>query len=342
MGRSFLHRSYLDRQANQIERALTELARPAKVQGGRVGERWVRYHLTPVSGTRAFDVAEAAEAVADAIGVAEVRVAEGKEGMALDVPLQRGTELRLLPLLHAIPSLSALTAVVGILKAGKPLLLRFGKRNTWNLIVSGPQGCGKSELLRTITISLALTSRRSELGILGIDIGGQELALLEALPHAITDLASDQRFAEELLIWLAEEMFRRSESEIFQPNLVMVMDDMDWLLSGRYHEALAALRVIMQRGQQSGVHLLGAVRDPQGLMDAEVLNPQGLVRAISTSVTDGQPPPSVGRFQFTTGSEGRDADVAWLSVRDIDTAVRLANAGWRATDAPQTYQEVVP
>jgi DNA segregation ATPase FtsK/SpoIIIE-like protein len=340
MGRSFLHRSYLDRQANQIERALIELERPAKVQGGRVGERWVRYHLTPVSGTRTLDVAEAAEAVADAIGVAEVRVAEGKEGMALEVPLQRGTELRLLPLLHAIPDLSALTAIIGILKEGKPLLLQLGKRETWNLMISGPAGCGKSELLRTTMISLALTSRRSELGILGIDIGGQELALLEALPHAITDLASDQRFAEELLIWLAEEIFRRGESGISHPNLVMVIDDMGWLLSGRYHEALAALRVIMQRGHQSGVHLLGAMRDPQGLIDADVIHSQGLVRAVPITGDNGQAHPSLGAFRFTTGSEGMDADVAWLSVRDIDTAVRLANAGWRATGAPQTDRKV--
>ncbi|KPK89455.1 MAG: hypothetical protein AMJ88_17575, partial [Anaerolineae bacterium SM23_ 63] len=40
---------------------------------------------------------------------------------------------------------------------------------------------------------------------------------------------------------------------------------------------------------------------------------------------------AVGRFQFTSGSDVNIADVAWLSLRDLDTASKLAVAGWRAT-----------
>jgi len=328
MGRSFSHRPYLDWQADRIEQALSSLDLPARVQGGQIGKHWVRYHLAPVSGTRADQVTLAAEAVADAIGVAGLRIAEQPQGLAIDVPLDQGAELRLLPLLHSLPGLSALTAVVGMLTTGTPLILNLTKQSTWNLLITAPRGCGKSELIRALMISLALTSRRSQLLMLGIDIGGRELAVFESLPHALKDLATEPGYAAELLIWLAEEVERRLSSGVASPHVVLVVDDLGWLASRREVEAISALTRIARHGVDAGVHFLAASQT--GLPPAlrGLLDSRGLVEVGPIENGKGLGKVMIGRFQFASGVDIDVADVAWLSLHDLDTAARLACPHW--------------
>jgi DNA segregation ATPase FtsK/SpoIIIE-like protein len=334
MSKAHLHQAYLNQQADRIERALSSMALPAKVQGGRVGERWVRYHLTPVSGTQSHQVTQAADAIADAIGVMEVRVAKEPRGLSVEVPVQQGVELRLLPLLHALPNLAPLTAVVGMMTTGSPLLFNLNRRSTWNLLVTGAGGSGKSELIRSLMISLALTSRRSQVNFLGIDMGGRELAVLEALPHALTDLATEPGFARELILWLGLEIERRLATGIEQPHLVLVIDDLDWLEREQDAEALSALIRIGRQGIAAGVHYLAACRSPLSSTLSELRGARGLVEAGPLEADTSQGELVVGRFQFVAGRDVSEADVAWLSVRDLDSAVRLADAGWRAVGMP--------
>lgn len=331
MGESFLQRPYLDRQADSIERVLSSLDLPARVQGGQVGNHWIRYHLTPVSGTRADKVVQVAEEVAEAIGVSGLRIAERSQGLTIDVPLQQGTELRLLPLLHALPGLSASTAVVGMSIEGRPLLFNLTRPSTWNLLVYAPKGYGKSELIRTLMMSLALTSRRSQLSMLGIDIGGRELAVLESLPHALTDLATEPRFAEELLAWLSEEAGRRLASGVASPHLVLLIDDLGWLTDKREEHALSALKHIGQVGVDVGIHFLAATQAPLPASLRDLPDHRGVVEVVPDENAFLKGKKSVGRFQFTSSSEVSIADVAWLSLRDLDTASKLVVAGWRAT-----------
>lgn len=331
MGESFLQRPYLDRQADSIERVLSSLDLPARVQGGQVGNHWIRYHLTPVSGTRADKVVQVAEEVAEAIGISGLRIAERSQGLTIDVPLQQGTELRLLPLLHALPGLSASTAVVGMSIEGRPLLFNLSKPFTWNLLVYAPKGYGKSELLRTLMISLALTSRRSQLSMLGIDIGGRELAVLESLPHVLTDLATEPRFAEELLTWLSEEAGRRLAVGVASPHLVLLIDDLGWLTDKREAHALAALKHIGKVGVDVGIHFIAATQSPLPRTLRDLPDLHGVVEVVPDENAFLKGKTSVGRFQFTSNSDVTTADVAWLSLRDLDTASKLAVAGWRAT-----------
>jgi DNA segregation ATPase FtsK/SpoIIIE-like protein len=327
-----VHKVDLDHQADDIERALAMLSMPARVQGGRIGERWVRYHVVPASATRADQVLRAADAVAQAIGVDEVRVAESGQGFALDVPRHQQRALRLLPLLHAMADLSPLTAVVGMSMKGIPQTLNLNRGATWNLLVRGPAGSGKSELLRTALLSLALTSRRSHVNLLGIDIGGRELAVLESLPHMLTDLATEEMFAEDLLIWLVAEMDRRMALGVDRPHLVLAVDDMQPLMRACGAQLKQAVEKIVREGTRTGVHLFAASRELRSPYSSILQDGDHRVVADAVPRSDGGESHCSGAFHFRSAQGVQLVDVAWLSARDLDTAARLAQAGWRASD----------
>ena len=334
MEKSYIKRSFLDRQANQIERVLTTMSLPASVQGGQVTDRWIRYLLEPAAETQASDVIQAADAVADAIGSNGIRVADRGDGIAIEVPRMQGKVLRLLPLLHAIHELPTLSAIVGMQTSGKPLILDMSKPSTWHLLALGRAACGKSELLRTLLASLCLTSRRSQLNVLGIDIGGHELGFMEAIPHILTDLATDRDFANELILWLAQEVQRRMLIGISRPHLVLFVDDFAWLGAERSQKVLTALNEIVLKGFDSGVHVIGASREPISLPMYSAQKRGGLVTAVAAHDGDGNEEEKAGRFLMKAGASSRIVDAAFLSVRDLDTFVQLVNSGWRTVSTP--------
>jgi DNA segregation ATPase FtsK/SpoIIIE-like protein len=334
MEKSFLNRSYLDRQANQIERVLSTMSLPARVQGGQVTDRWVRYHLEPTAETKTSDVLQAAEAVADAIGADGVRMANRGDGIAIEVPHMRSKVLRLLPLMHAIHEMPALNALVGMQTSGKPLILDMNQPSTWHLLALGRAGCGKSELLRTLAASLCLTSKRSELNILGVDIGGHELGMIEAIPHILTDLATDREFAKELILWLAQEVRRRLQIGIRKPHLVLFVDDFTWLDTERSQQIHKALNEIVLKGFESGVHVIGASREPISLPLHSAQKRGGMVTALAAQDVDRNADKKTGRFHMKAGASSRVVDAAFLSARDLDTFVHLVNSGWRSVKTP--------
>lgn len=328
MERAFYRQAFLDRQADQIEAALSELAVPARVEGGVVKEDRVEYHLTPALGMRKEELLRVADRFADGIGVDDLRVDQVDEGFTVEVPFQRSAGLRLLPLLHAMGTLDPLSAAIGMTEDGHPLVLDFNLPETWHVLAAAPAGAGKSELLRTILVSLALTTRNSQVRFLGIDLSGRELSLLEALPHALTDLATSPEYAAELLVWLSEEVDRRVMASFDRPHLMLFIDDLTDLLHTLGPESVQTVEHILARGVEAGIHLVvtrPALRDPRV---EQLFRGRPVVRVFAPmGSADGDQPP--GLFRFETRRFNRKVEVAWLSLRDLDVAVRLARSGWR-------------
>ncbi|GIJ49006.1 type VII secretion protein EccC [Virgisporangium aliadipatigenens] len=82
-------------------------------------------------------------------------------------------------------------------------------------LVIGATGSGKSELLRTIVSSLAVTHSSQELNFVLVDFkGGATFASLDALPHTsavITNLAEELSMVDRMQDAVAGEMTRRQE-----------------------------------------------------------------------------------------------------------------------------------
>ena len=148
-------------------------------------------------------------------------------------------------------------------------------------LVIGATGSGKSELLRTLVLGLAVTHSPGDLNLVLVDFkGGATFAGLAALPHVsavITNLAEELALVERMQDALTGELLRRqqvlrragnlaSQHDYEQvraggeplaplPSLLVVVDEFSELLAAR-PELLDLFVAIGRLGRSLGVHLL--------------------------------------------------------------------------------------
>jgi hypothetical protein len=324
-----VRRGLLDLQADRIEKVLSSLSLPARIQGGQVGADHVRYHLAPLSDTQIRQVRKAAPKVAEAMGVYRVRIDEMEEGLVIDLPIREKGVLYFLPLMEDLGDLLPLTAVIGISTNGRPLLINFRRQKTWHLFAYGPSGIGKSELLRTILLSLALSNRQSQVQFLGIDASGKELTVIEALPHALSEVAVDLDYAEEIILWLGEEMRRRALRKEMYPDILLLIDGLEGIIA--YSDLVQKeLPYILHEGPNTGVHLLLTNNEARPISLVPNWHKTGVVvaRPGGDPKRIGDAGGQRGQFEFQVGGERMEGQVAWLPAHDLHKAVKMVQSGW--------------
>ncbi|HQR27744.1 MAG TPA: type VII secretion protein EccCb, partial [Nocardioides sp.] len=152
-------------------------------------------------------------------------------------------------------------------------------------LVVGATGSGKSELLRTLVLELAVRHTAEELALVLVDFkGGATFAGLAGLPHVaglITNLARDLTLVDRTREALEGELLRRQEllrtagdlTSVHEyqerrgkdadlpalPSLLVVVDEFSELLSAR-PEFLDLFTTIGRLGRSLGLHLLLAAQ----------------------------------------------------------------------------------
>lgn len=156
-------------------------------------------------------------------------------------------------------------------------------------LVAGTTGSGKSELLRTLIMSLALAYPPERVAFLLIDYkGGAAFDACRRLPHTVgvvTDL--DGHLGARALRSLNAELrrrehqitreggatdlkgLRRLQPEVAPPSLLVVVDEFAFLardLPGFVDQLVD----VAQRGRSLGVHLVLATQRPSGIVNAQI------------------------------------------------------------------------
>lgn len=318
------HREWLESRADRVERALASLSLPVRISGGQVHERSVRYHAVPLGTTELGELEGAQVRVAEVLGVEAVRVSPEPGGLIIDIRGAPCGSVPLLPLLESAGEIRPLTSVIGLDHGGSPTVLDLQRPATRHLAVVGSTGECRSELLRTVVVGLALSSRPSTLQFVGVDPGGKELSVVEALPHSLTDVAVRPEFAMEMLSWLAAEAQRRSRLAIQKPHLVLVVEGVGQLVrqAGEGVRHLLA-RLAVQDGK-AGIHMLIGVEGPIDTGVRGWLDPDYWV--VATAVAGA----GAGLFRLAAGREAVELVPAHASARDLNKIVeRLTFASRR-------------
>jgi hypothetical protein len=213
-----------------------------------------------------------------------------------------------------------MTAVAGVDEHGAPVLLNLLHRDTWHLVVESGQAPERSSWLRSMTASLAAVSRPSELQLLGVDLTGAEQTCIEALPHALTEVAFRADHAIDLMAWLRDESDRRVTLGRQVPHLALVIDDLGVLVEQTGRVAKSLIKRLLEQGSQSGVHILAGWNPVQASELAGVGCLSGCARAIGLAI--GNTVPSSGDFEITVNSLRCVVRSAHLSAADMDHLVR--------------------
>ncbi|HEY7348381.1 MAG TPA: type VII secretion protein EccCb [Ktedonobacterales bacterium] len=286
----------------------------ARLQVSEMG--WFSYEETAPEGRRfaglSADFADVA--TCERIARSLTPLVLGEKGKQQDL----SQEVRLLPLLghafaddlaasdtwHARSRSELLRVPFGIGAAGEPVILDIkeaaeGGMGPHGLII-GATGSGKSELLRTIVTSLAITHDPETLNFVLADFkGGASFADLAGLPHVaglITNLQSDLTLIDRMRAALSSEQERRQQMlreagnldniqqyharrQIFpgmepMPYLMIVVDEFAELLANR-PEFLELFVAIGRVGRSLGMHLLLAT---QRLGEGRIQGLEGLLR----------------------------------------------------------------
>jgi len=263
---------YLEFQADRIEQVLASHKVPVRVDGGKVAPRWLRFMVATAPGARLSLVRNLSEEIAMALGADNVRITREGHSVAVEVPRPNPEPVLLLPMLRGLQP-EPHTACLGLADDGRPLLLRLSSPDVAHVLVAGTTGSGKTELMRAIAVSLALTNRQRHLQFALIDTKARGFAPLVNLPHLITPPAFDADAARDVLEWLVEEMARRDAKGVNSPRIIVMVDEaVDLLMVGGKPIEEALIR-IAQRGREAGLHLvIGAQKPSAGVLGAVKAN----------------------------------------------------------------------
>ena len=193
-------------------------------------------------------------------------------------------------------------------------------------LLAGTTGAGKSEFLRSLVASLAVSSSPDDLTFVLVDYkGGSAFDVCARLPHTVglvTDL--DGHLAQRALSCLEAELryreerlravgasdlvaYRTSGADRPLPRLFVVVDEFA-ALAKELPDFMAALIDVAQRGRSLGVHLLLATQRPQGVINDQIrantnlrIAPRVQDAADSADVIGTHEAAEVGRLQAGRG-----------------------------------------
>ncbi len=252
----------LEAQASRIEQVLASHKIAARVWGGRVTPRYVQFHVTTAWGTRLSRVVNLSEEIAMALGARNCRIQRRNGALEIEVPLEEVRGVSFLSILKQVRHVPPYTALLGVDEANHPLFVRLPSPEVAHILVAGTTGCGKTALLRSMILSLALGNRRSALQMVLIDPKGRGFAPLNGLPHLLRPVLSETSEALEALQMLVQEMLRRDREGRSEPRIAVFVDELADLAQEGGASCAELLTRLAQRGREAGIHLVVGTQKP--------------------------------------------------------------------------------
>jgi S-DNA-T family DNA segregation ATPase FtsK/SpoIIIE len=374
-------RDILDRQAGTIEYVLHTHGIRAQVDSGKLSPRLAHFHIVLPQGVRPAQIAPMVPELASALGVTGCRLANAADGLYLEAPRPDPVPVRLLPLVQRVADVvPPATATLGLDTDGTPLLLRLNSPEVDPVIVAGEEGAGKSSLLRSMVLSIALHNSPDRVRLLLLDCTGEGIAFhgLEQLPHLACPIAGGPVDALVSLRWALRMLSRRThagfDGELFfddeepasaspfdfsslqaeEASLLVLIDGADRLCSSGNRradaEAADALRRLLSNGSSHGIHLVMSAERPDEIVGVNPVWGARIVGVVN-SAEDARVATGVkgsgaqgllgdGDFLVTLNAELIRFQAAAVSSTEVARAVDLICAC--ATSYPQPNVEQAP
>jgi S-DNA-T family DNA segregation ATPase FtsK/SpoIIIE len=325
-------RKKLEFQAERIEAVLTMHKVPARVTGGTVTPRWIRFQIIPAVGAKISKIKGLSEELAAALDAPNCRISRRGAAVAVEVPRDNPQPVRLLPLYRQLDpdDIPPATATLGLAEDGAPLLIRLPSPDVAHVLVAGTTGSGKTALLQTAILSLAMANPApslfgaeglpESLSMVLMDPKGGAFSLFDGLPHLARPVIREVEETAEALQSLVRLMEKRGTRNLQlatqNSHVVVVVDELADLLMIGGKKVQTPLTRLLQRGRGAGIHVVAATQKPSSAVLGPLIKANFPVRLIGRviSATDARVASGwsgtgaerlLGRGDFVAVAEGR-------------------------------------
>jgi len=345
-------REKLEFQSERIEAVLSMHKVPARVTGGTVTPRWIRFQVLPAVGAKISKIKGLSEELAAALDAPNCRVSRRGAAVTVEVPRDHPQPVHLLPLYRQLDldDIPPVTATLGLAEDGAPLLIRLPSPDVAHILVAGTTGSGKTMLLQTAVLSLAMSNpapspwetQNGGLSMVLMDPKGGAFSLFEGLPHlarpVIREVEETTEALQSLVRLMEKRGTRNSKIAARNPSVVVVIDELADMLMVGGKEIQTPLTRLLQRGRSCGIHIIAATQKPSSAVLGPLIKANFPVRLVGrvTSTTDARVASGwsgtgaerlLGRGDFVAVAEGRVVrfQAACITPEEIrEIVVRLA------------------
>lgn len=186
----------------------------------------------------------------------------------------------------------SLAAPLGVTAAGKVFSLDIhSDADGAHGLIAGTTGSGKSELIQSLILSMAVNYHPHEVNFVIIDYKGGSMAnLLEGLPHVVGKMTNIDTNIQRILVSIEAEiqrremqfkdsgvssigqyqrMYKRGQVSKPMPHLVLISDEFAEL-KREEPEFMSALTSFARVGRSLGIHVLLATQKPAGVVNDQI------------------------------------------------------------------------
>lgn len=273
--------------ADRIEAVLRDRRAPASVVGGKVLPGFVEMLLRPAPGTKVNQVKALQADLALALGNTHVRVTQSGTHLAIQIPRETRTPVRLATLLTAAKDAPPYTAVLGLAEDGATLMACLASPDVAHILIAGATGSGKTSLAHSILLSLCQMHRPSQFGIIVVDPKrNEDPVFARAIErHLLLGVAHSPDESLAALARVVEVMERRATRGEPLPRIVVYVDEMADLVQTGGARVVELLTRIAQRGREAGIHLIACTQKPSARVIGTLLKANLPLRLVGRVVS---------------------------------------------------------
>lgn len=139
------------------------------------------------------------------------------------------------------------------------ILLDLLNPNSPHVLLAGTTGSGKTNLLATLILSLAVLHDPQQLVLVLLDPKGIDLLDFNGLPHLACPVVTEPVASVQTLAQVLVELEQRKRSGVFSPRIVVFIDELADVAGPQVE---ANIKRLLQIGRGLGVHVIGATQKP--------------------------------------------------------------------------------